>query len=418
MLTYRLNHALTDKGMGIALPQLPQPGKTTRAVLDETDRAWLLLFALFVLSLTLAQARHAVPLAILFGTATAFGYGLLADFSDLLFGFWGSAALILLPLFLLLAWLLKRAVNGIGRWLAAQLLLFGILYPSVAGLGLSTAKSVSQPLRFCAAGQPSRGCWQNASTNLNRPTALWGQRTLHPKPLEPQNQHLTFSKIELMKRMIFCLLSLAAFISPVLQAADMDLSQFFQGKDGCFLLYDLKANKIVQRFNEKRCAQRFAPCSTFKMPLALMAFDQGILKDETTTYQWDGVDRLAHHRQERTGLVCRAPGGAQRGISGGCQLHRSRHSDERVSGADCRGNLQGDFNQAGIVLIPAKSNNAGVQEKPPVSTSSFNPELRGIAWPIDGRDSRCAVPNRVQRSKGIVQIGLPCAPRFHARTAR
>ena len=133
-LTYRLDHALTDKGMGIALPQLPQPGETTRAVLGETERAWLLLFALFALSLTLASVRHAAPLAILFGTATAFGYGLLADFSDLLFGFWGSAAVILLPLFLLLAWLLRRAVNDIGHWLGGQMLLFGIIYPCVAGL--------------------------------------------------------------------------------------------------------------------------------------------------------------------------------------------------------------------------------------------------------------------------------------------
>ena len=33
------------------------------------------------------------------------------------------------------------------------------------------------------------------------------------------------------------------------------------------------------------------PCSTFKVPLSLMAFDQGILQDENTTYRWDGVDR-------------------------------------------------------------------------------------------------------------------------------
>ena len=134
VLTYRLDHALTDKGMGIALPQLPQPGETTKAVLGETERAWLLIFAMFVLALTLAPVRQAVPLAILFGTATAFGYGLLADFSDLLFGFWGSAAVILLPLFLLLAWLLKRTVDGIGNSLAALLLLFGLVYPSLAGL--------------------------------------------------------------------------------------------------------------------------------------------------------------------------------------------------------------------------------------------------------------------------------------------
>ena len=32
-------------------------------------------------------------------------------------------------------------------------------------------------------------------------------------------------------------------------------------------------------------------CSTFKMPLALMAFDAGILRDETTTFKWDGIKR-------------------------------------------------------------------------------------------------------------------------------
>jgi len=137
VLTYRLDHALTDKGMGIALPQLPQPGETTRAVLYETERAWLLLFALLALSLTLAAVPHAVPLTILFSTAAAFGYGLLADFSDLLFGFWGTAVLILLPLFLLLAWLLMRVAGHTGRWLAAQLLLFGIVFPCVAGLDSS-----------------------------------------------------------------------------------------------------------------------------------------------------------------------------------------------------------------------------------------------------------------------------------------
>ena len=85
--------------MGISLPQLPQPGETTRAVLGEVGDAWLLVFGALALSLTLAQARHAVLLTVLFATATALGYGLLADFSDLLFGFWGTAILVLRALF-------------------------------------------------------------------------------------------------------------------------------------------------------------------------------------------------------------------------------------------------------------------------------------------------------------------------------
>jgi hypothetical protein len=135
VLTYRLDHALSNKGMGVALPQLPQPGATTNAVLGEIERAWMLLFAMLTVSLTLAAVRHAVLLTVLFGAATAFAYGLLADFSDLLFGFWGTGALVLLPSFALLVWLLMRRVgSGVGRPLALQSILFGIVYPCAAGL--------------------------------------------------------------------------------------------------------------------------------------------------------------------------------------------------------------------------------------------------------------------------------------------
>ena len=134
VLTYRLDHALTDKGMGISLPELPQPGATTRAVLGEADDAWLLLFAILALSLTLVGAPNAVLATILFTTAAAFGYGLVADFSDLLFGFWLTAAVVLLPLFVLLGWLLKGIAPVAGNWLAIQFVSFGVVYPCLAGL--------------------------------------------------------------------------------------------------------------------------------------------------------------------------------------------------------------------------------------------------------------------------------------------
>lgn len=72
-------------------------------------------------------------------------------------------------------------------------------------------------------------------------------------------------------------------------AADPDYAKIFAGRDGCFELYDLKANKLVVRFNPKRCAQRTSPCSTFKVPLSLMAFDAGILADENSQRKWDGT---------------------------------------------------------------------------------------------------------------------------------
>ncbi|MDD2773827.1 MAG: penicillin-binding transpeptidase domain-containing protein [Elusimicrobiales bacterium] len=72
----------------------------------------------------------------------------------------------------------------------------------------------------------------------------------------------------------------------------MDFKQLFGDKDGCFILYSLDSKKTVAEFNKKKCAERLSPCSTFKIPIALMAFDQGILKDTDTVIKWDGVD---HH---------------------------------------------------------------------------------------------------------------------------
>jgi hypothetical protein len=135
ILTFRLDHAISGKGMGISLPTVPQPGEATNAVLAEVERGWLLIFAMLILGLTLSGANHAVLLSVMFGAAAGCAYGLLGDFSDFLFGFWGTAALVLVPLFFVLAWLLTRLTSSnSGNLLALQFLLFGIVYPCVAGL--------------------------------------------------------------------------------------------------------------------------------------------------------------------------------------------------------------------------------------------------------------------------------------------
>jgi beta-lactamase class D len=88
---------------------------------------------------------------------------------------------------------------------------------------------------------------------------------------------------------LICFFLLLVFFR--LHAAEPDFAKIFQGKDACFILYDLKTGKVVSQYNMARCAQQFAPCSTFKIPLAVMAYDQGILKDANTTFKWDGVER-------------------------------------------------------------------------------------------------------------------------------
>jgi beta-lactamase class D len=71
-------------------------------------------------------------------------------------------------------------------------------------------------------------------------------------------------------------------------AAEPDFAKAFAGRDGCFELYDLATNKLVVRSDDRRCALRTSPCSTFKVPLALMAFDAGLLVDENSSLKWDG----------------------------------------------------------------------------------------------------------------------------------
>lgn len=134
VLTYRLDHALSNKGMGVALPALPQPGEKTNAVLGETDRGWLLVVAMLLLTLTLSGTNHAVTFSLLFGATVAFAYGLAADCSDLLFGFWATAGFALCPLFLLLLFIAGRTfARPIARRVAFQLIVFGLVFPCAAG---------------------------------------------------------------------------------------------------------------------------------------------------------------------------------------------------------------------------------------------------------------------------------------------
>lgn len=74
-------------------------------------------------------------------------------------------------------------------------------------------------------------------------------------------------------------------------AVTPDFSRIFRDKNACFILYDLTANKLVTEYNQQRCKERVFACSTFKIPIAVMAFDQGILRNENTCIKWDGIRR-------------------------------------------------------------------------------------------------------------------------------
>jgi beta-lactamase class D len=58
----------------------------------------------------------------------------------------------------------------------------------------------------------------------------------------------------------------------------------------CLLLVDLSTGETLLREGSEQCAERFSPCSTFKIPNALIGLQTGVLADENTTFKWNGED--------------------------------------------------------------------------------------------------------------------------------
>lgn len=64
------------------------------------------------------------------------------------------------------------------------------------------------------------------------------------------------------------------------------------------VLLDAASGRVLHRSGD--CARRFSPCSTFKIPLALMGFDSGILTDaHHPAWNYDPARHVAHRAVER-----------------------------------------------------------------------------------------------------------------------
>lgn len=86
---------------------------------------------------------------------------------------------------------------------------------------------------------------------------------------------------------ILPLLILTACSQPA-KKADVPPVDVFAGAKGCFLLYNMKTAAFDEAIGGDVCRERLSASSTFKVPLAVMAFDSGVLKDENVVLKWDG----------------------------------------------------------------------------------------------------------------------------------
>ncbi len=65
-------------------------------------------------------------------------------------------------------------------------------------------------------------------------------------------------------------------------------AEYFDAKEGCFLLYNVRTKNFDKVIGEENCKKEYPACSSFKVPLAVMAFDAKALKDENVVLKWDG----------------------------------------------------------------------------------------------------------------------------------
>lgn len=73
------------------------------------------------------------------------------------------------------------------------------------------------------------------------------------------------------------------------EAARFEPKDYFPKMKGCFLLYNVKSGITDRIIGDEYCKEQLVACSSFKVPLAVMAFDSGILKNKTDKMRWDGV---------------------------------------------------------------------------------------------------------------------------------
>ncbi len=69
------------------------------------------------------------------------------------------------------------------------------------------------------------------------------------------------------------------------------LAEAFEGtRAGCFVLRGPDGAVLLRR-DAARCAERFSPCSTFKVPNSLIGLDSGVVSGADQVFAWDGVER-------------------------------------------------------------------------------------------------------------------------------
>jgi beta-lactamase class D len=89
--------------------------------------------------------------------------------------------------------------------------------------------------------------------------------------------------------LVLALAGLALAAAPKSETVDLS-KHFADTSGGCFVMLDLRSGTTI-RYKPERCALRFPPCSTFKIPNSMIGLDTGVVRDLDHVFKWDGTVR-------------------------------------------------------------------------------------------------------------------------------
>jgi beta-lactamase class D len=104
------------------------------------------------------------------------------------------------------------------------------------------------------------------------------------------NNFCLFSVMNRFSLLSFMVVLFVTFPSYAQAPDSAAAAKFFRGHDGAFVLFNMNKNEYF-RYNPQRCAERFLPASTYKIPNALIGLETGVIPDSNFVIKWDGKPR-------------------------------------------------------------------------------------------------------------------------------
>jgi beta-lactamase class D len=102
-----------------------------------------------------------------------------------------------------------------------------------------------------------------------------------------------------MKTKLIIILLLLSIALKAQEADSATIAKYFNNHTGAIVVLNNSTGKYF-RYNEQRCAERFLPASTFKIPNSLIGLETGVISDENFVIKWDGIERSKEWDRDHT----------------------------------------------------------------------------------------------------------------------